>query len=757
MVFLYRWINRIFILLTLVAMAISIVVIITPVSAATIVVNTNADNTIAGDGFCTLREAINNANSTTGDTTAGDCVAGVVGPDTILLPTGTYTLTSGSKLPFINSNITIIGVEAETTIIEASDCNPVDEDTCTHHHRVFDVFSAGYLTLEEVTVRHGFGSVEGDGSIDGGGIRNQGNLTISKSIISDNKATYGGGIWNFGTGNVTLVDSTLSNNKATNSGGGIWSNTDLTLMNTVVSDNDAASAGGGIFNSTGSTASVSGGTFSGNTANNGGGILNYGILTIEASATFTENTSQTSGGGIFTGSSGAVTLSDSTLSANMAQSLGGGLYSSGGIVTIINSDLTGNSAMNGGGIANYAEMNLTGGTISGNSVQYQGAGILNSGELVIANGIITGNVADNGGGISNSGILSITETRLSGNQAEAKGGAIHSYSSGTLTLSAVEISENLANYGGGISHDTSQTMTLVDSTISKNTANQQGGGLYCGSASTSVVNTITNSIFLENTSVNYGGGIFNFGNLEITHSRFEANSATIQSGGGIYTYGDAVTTRVEQSTLIRNTASNGGGIINYSNLEILDSSFIENTALGTSGYGGGINNQKNLHISNSTFSGNLAAFGGGGVMNSSNGSMLMINCTLTGNSANNGGGLHNVGALDFANTIIANSVSISDCWNNDGTITTNSQNLIMDGTCSPDLSGDPLLSPLANNGGPTLTHALKCDSPAIDVADAAYCPATDQRGVERPQGDGCDIGAFELDSGFLIFLPLILR
>ncbi|MBW6466582.1 MAG: hypothetical protein K0B06_08775 [Brevefilum sp.] len=752
-----RRIKPYIILMILLAAAISIQLTSTPASAAVIVVNTNADNAIAGDGFCTLREAINNANSTTGDTTDDDCVAGVVGPDTILLPTGTYTLTSGIKLPFINSKITIIGVDAETTIIEASACNPVDEDTCTHHHRVFDVFSAGYLTLEEVTVRHGFGSVEGDGSIDGGGIRNQGNLTITKSIISDNKATYGGGIWNFGTGNVTLVDSTLSNNKATYAGGGIWSNTDLTVMNTVVSDNDAASAGGGIFNSTGSMMNVSGGIFSGNTANNGGGILNYGSLTIGENATFTGNIAQTSGGGIFTGSNGAVTLADSTFSANVAQSFGGGLYSGGGAVNILASDLTGNSAMNGGGIANNAEMNLTGGTISGNSAQSQGAGILNSGELVITSGIITGNVADNGGGISNSGILSITETRLSGNQVDAKGGAIHNYSSGSLTLSAVEISENLANYGGGISHDTAQTMTLVDSTISKNTANQQGGGLYSGSASTGVVNTITNSIFLENTSVNYGGGIFNYGNLEITHSRFEANTATNQSGGGIYTYGDAVTTRVEQSTLIKNTAFNGGGIINYSNLEILDSSFIENTALGTSGYGGGINNQKNLHISNSTFSGNLAANGGGGVLNSINGSMQMINCTLTGNGANNGGGLHNVGALDFANTIIANSVGISDCWNNDGTITTNSHNLIMDGTCSPYVSGDPLLSPLANNGGPTLTHALKRDSPAIDVADPAYCPATDQRGVERPQGDGCDIGAFELKPGSQIFLPLILR
>ena len=56
-----------------------------------------------------------------------------------------------------------------------------------------------------------------------------------------------------------------------------------------------------------------------------------------------------------------------------------------------------------------------------------------------------------------------------------------------------------------------------------------------------------------------------------------------------------------------------------------------------------------------------------------------------------------------------------------------------------------LLGPLADNGGPTLTHALLAGSPAIDAADAAACPATDQRGVVRPRDAGCDVGAFELE------------
>jgi hypothetical protein len=55
------------------------------------------------------------------------------------------------------------------------------------------------------------------------------------------------------------------------------------------------------------------------------------------------------------------------------------------------------------------------------------------------------------------------------------------------------------------------------------------------------------------------------------------------------------------------------------------------------------------------------------------------------------------------------------------------------------------LDPLADNGGPTLTHALLAGSPAIDAADAAVCPATDQRGVARPQGSACDVGSFEFE------------
>ncbi|HET6823672.1 MAG TPA: PxKF domain-containing protein, partial [Anaerolineales bacterium] len=78
-----------------------------------------------------------------------------------------------------------------------------------------------------------------------------------------------------------------------------------------------------------------------------------------------------------------------------------------------------------------------------------------------------------------------------------------------------------------------------------------------------------------------------------------------------------------------------------------------------------------------------------------------------------------------------------------GTLATNVNNLIEDGSCSPAISGDPVLGPLQDNGGTTHTMALGAGSPAADAAEDSACPATDQRGATRPQGPHCDIGAFE--------------
>jgi hypothetical protein len=105
--------------------------------------------------------------------------------------------------------------------------------------------------------------------------------------------------------------------------------------------------------------------------------------------------------------------------------------------------------------------------------------------------------------------------------------------------------------------------------------------------------------------------------------------------------------------------------------------------------------------------------------------------------------------VTLRNTILSNAPS-ANCFQGLGTLVSSGNNLSSDATCAASLTGpgdlnntNPLLGPLANNGGPTQTHALLAGSPAIDAAGGCPPPATDQRGVVRPQGSACDIGSFE--------------
>lgn len=158
-------------------------------------------------------------------------------------------------------------------------------------------------------------------------------------------------------------------------------------------------------------------------------------------------------------------------------------------------------------------------------------------------------------------------------------------------------------------------------------------------------------------------------------------------------------------------------------------------------------------IANSTFANNT----GGAFFTS--GTATFTNSTIAGNTATgvgNSGGLSATGgAVTFRNSILANNVAtgpaIGQCFAvAGGTMTNGGGNLqYPNAFCSGTTPlGDPLLGPLANNGGPTQTMALGLGSPAIDQANPANCPAADQRGVARTDGDGngsvvCDVGAFE--------------
>ncbi len=181
-----------------------------------------------------------------------------------------------------------------------------------------------------------------------------------------------------------------------------------------------------------------------------------------------------------------------------------------------------------------------------------------------------------------------------------------------------------------------------------------------------------------------------------------------------------------------------------------------------------------MSISNSTFSGNIAGDFGAGIYSVSAFPSKVSHSTFTNNAADanvngvgDGGGIYSDDSLLIQDVILANNIDYSgeapDCG---GALLSNGYNLIKTLTgCAvtllpSDLFGiDPLLGPLANNGGATLTHALLAGSPAIDAGNCTDPDGNpvlfDQRGFPRPQGVTCDMGAYEL--GFQLYLPVIIR
>ena len=303
--------------------------------------------------------------------------------------------------------------------------------------------------------------------------------------------------------------------------------------------------------------------------------------------------------------------------------------------------------------------------------------------------------------------------------------------------------------GGGMSNSNSSP-TLSNLIFSNNSADSQGGGIFNHNSSP----TLTNVTFIGNTAGD-GGGIFNDNsNPTLTNVTVSGNSAF--NGGGIANLGVSNPT-LTNVTFSGNSASTGGGIYNDgAGATLTNATFSANHV---EFYGGGIYNTDNsiVTLTNATFSGNSAGQNGGGLDNVASSSATLTNVTFSNNSASpgNGGGMINFNGsiLTLINTIIANSPSGGDCVNYISTLDANSSNnLIQDASNACGLingvngnivGANPNLGPLADNGGPTQTHALLPGSPAIDQGNDANCPTTDQRGLSRPQGSHCDMGAYE--------------
>jgi hypothetical protein len=264
-----------------------------------------------------------------------------------------------------------------------------------------------------------------------------------------------------------------------------------------------------------------------------------------------------------------------------------------------------------------------------------------------------------------------------------------------------------------------------------------------------------------------GGGIYNSGRLVLTDSTVRGNAADGQFAGGIHNDGALI---LRDSTVSDNVAAEfGGGINNFGKAKLIRSTVDSNTvdsATDEFRAGGGINSggiSNTLRVVNSTISGNtitseMSLGRGGGISNS--GSLVWLkNVTLKGNQGTLGANLGSSGPTRVKNTVVANPTGGGDnCAEDAGIIISKGYNLDSGTSCGFTAIGDiqnqnPLLGRLANNGGPTKTHALLEGSPAIDQGNP-FRTNTDQRGESRPHdfadidnapgGDGSDIGAFEV-------------
>ena len=336
--------------------------------------------------------------------------------------------------------------------------------------------------------------------------------------------------------------------------------------------------------------------------------------------------------------------------------------------------------------------------------------------------------------------------------------------------------------------DSATTVGITALTINGGSGSTAGGILNNG-ALTLADSTVSGNSASPGTSPNFGaGGIFNLAaSLTLTNSTVSGNTASVASGrngvGGIFNLGGSLT--LTDSAVSGNTASSGvmfsttvGGIGNCcsrgSSVTLRSSTVSGNSGDALSGaFGGILNSGSVVTATNSTVSANRASATGGasafssavaGVSNSG-GSLALTNATLARNSVSepNGGFLPAVGGvsnffggnLTVQNSLISGQSGGPNCYGlasgSDGGYNLDDGTSCGFSAANHSLSStDPLLDPvgLNENGGPTETIALMSGSPAIDAIPPATSGcgttiSTDQRGISRPQGSGCDLGAFE--------------
>ncbi len=613
------------------------------------------------------------------------------------------------------------------------------------------------------------------GAAGGGGIYNEGGTldlsgsTMITNNVADGAQSTGGGILN-AAGTLKADGITIMDNTSNRAGGGIETNGGgaVTLNNVILNSNDtgvvtgagAPGNGGGLHVSGNSTINVTGGTVNMNTAASEGGGLWHGTGTLTVDATtINGNTASgagadNGGGGIYALNGGTVNLvNGATVSNNIADGASG---SGGGILVDVDANfsatdsfITGNRANRAGGgievVAGIGTASLTNSSLDNNNAGVSPA--------VAAPG--------NGGGLHISGMqdFTITGGTVNGNFANREGGGLWN-GSGVMTVDGALIDGNTAlgpeaNRGGAGIFNNGGTLNVLNGTTISNNLSTGASGSGGGLLSTAGAVTVNNSTFDSNSANRAGGaielidGTLDFNNSVMSNNDVDGTAGTPApgNGGGFHVTGMSGTINFIGSSIFGNEAANDGGGLwnqNGTTMNVSNSVLYDNSA----GEGGAIYNNTGsiTTVMTSTISGNTASVSGGGLSN--NGASLDLNAvTIAQNTSATGGGIDAVNNVTLKNTIVALNTAGSGT-DVSGTLTSNDYNLIgMDDLnvftpLTNDLEGvNPLIGPLQDNGGTTLTHQLLDGSPAFD-AGAPGDNFDDQIG-QPVFGASRDIGAYE--------------
>ncbi len=383
------------------------------------------------------------------------------------------------------------------------------------------------------------------------------------------------------------------------------------------------------------------------------------------------------------------------------------------------------------------------------------------------------NVADSYASYNgNTGLPQITSPiTIEGNGAtiDRSGAAVYRLfalnSTGNLTLNDLMLTDGAmtTDVGGGAIYNNGGTLTINDSFLSGHSAtNSQGGGAIRSNGGTVTINTSTLS---GNQSGNSGGGgaiyATNSATLTINDSTLGGNSATNTNGGAISIGSGSGSVTLNRSTVgANNTANGGAGIASSGGTLTLNNSTISGNQAQSAGGGGIYNNGATVTLNNSTVTGNTTTTGGGGILSNS-GTLNLNRSIVSGNTGNTGYdsgyevvsyGTENANNYNvFGRDGISNNRAFAYSFTpgaNDFNATDDGGNVAI---------GSILNTTLANNGGPTSTHALVAGSPAVDRAPSAACTAApisglDQRSYPRNVDGNATAGANECDAGSFEYL-----